>query len=168
MYPSPSLFSFCLLLLLVTASCAGDEATTAPATTAPPDLSQDLLGTWETVELDIAYTTFQGGDTAYAEVIREADWGRKYGVKPPSTVFTPDGKLRRTHRLRDGQIANVTNGIWRTQGDSLLVIEPNVTYTYFPKLQAGRLELTGLTDQDQDGQRDDRYRAVYRLVSRTR
>ncbi|WP_420457944.1 hypothetical protein [Neolewinella sp.] len=159
------------LLLLFTISCTeGGAESESPAAEATPSaaLNEGLLGTWETVELDIEYATFQGGDTAYAEVIREADWGRVYGVKPPSTVFTPDGKLRRTHRLRDGRVANVTNGIWRAQGDSLLVIEPNVTFTYFPQLSGDRLELSGLVDQDRDGQRDDRYRAVYRLVSRTR
>ena len=159
-----------LVLCLLISSCAGEASSSEPPTDTTPGVAIDeqLIGTWETVELDIAYATFQGGDTAYAEVIREADWGRVYGVRPPSTVFTPDGKLRRTHRLRDGQVANVTNGIWRAQGDSLLVIEPNVTFTYYPELTGDRLELSGLVDQDRDGQRDDRYRAVYRLVSRTR
>ena len=160
-----------ILLCLLTLSCTGGgETESEPSAQATPGaaLEEELLGTWETVELDIEYATFQGGDTAYAELIREADWGRVYGVKPPSTVFTPNGKLRRTHRLRDGQIANITNGIWRAQGDSLLVIEPNVTFTYFPQLNGDRLELSGLVDQDRDGQRDDRYRAVFRLVSRTR
>ena len=160
----PFLYLTTSLLLL---GC-GDAAAPPPPPPDRPDLNEALIGTWETIELDIQYASFQGGDTAYAEVIREADWGRKYGVRPPSTDFTADGKLRRTHRLRDGQIANVTNGIWRAQGDSLLVIEPNVTYTYYPDLTGDRLQLTGLTDQDQDGQQDDRYRAVYRLVSRTR
>ena len=156
-----ALAGLCLLLV----SCNSEpDATTAPG----PPLEEALIGTWETIELDIQYASFQGGDTAYAEVIKEADWGRKYGVRPPSTVFTADGKLKRTHRLRDGQIANVTNGIWKAQGDSLLIIEPNVTYTYFPALTEGRLQLTGTNDQDRDGQRDDQYRAVYRLVSRTR
>ncbi|CAH1002304.1 hypothetical protein LEM8419_03220 [Neolewinella maritima] len=164
----PTLFRSALLCLLLS-SCLGEEVPATTTVAAPSsDLTNDLLGTWETVELDIQYASFQGGDTAYAELIQEADWGRKYGVRPPSTVFTPDGKLRRTHRLRSGQVANVTHGIWRTQGDSLLVIEPNVTYTYYPDLRGDRLQLTGITDQDKDGERDDTYRAVYRLVSRTR
>jgi hypothetical protein len=131
-------------------------------------LETALLGTWETVELDVKYDTYLSGDTSYVEHITEAEWGRKYGVRPPSTRFTPDGKLRRTHRLRDGQVANVTHGIWKAQGDSLLVIEPNITLTYFPELEGDRLVLTGLIDQDRDGQRDDSYRAVLRQVSRSR
>ncbi|THH35558.1 hypothetical protein [Neolewinella litorea] len=154
-----------LILLLLTA-CGDPEPD--PQQPDNAELSSALLGTWETVEYNVDYATYLGGDTAYVERIREADWGRKYGVNPPSTVFTPDGKLRRTHRLKTGQVANVTNGIWRAQGDSLFVIEPNITYTYYPELEGDRLELSGVVDQDQDGARDDTFRAVYRLVSRTR
>ncbi len=154
--------------MLALLSCGPDSPDSPTPAPVGADLSTGLLGTWETVEFDVDYRTYMGGDTAYAEHIREAEWGRKYGVHPPSTEFMADGKLRRTHRLRTGQIANVTNGIWKAQGDSLFVIEPNITYTYFPALQGDRLELTGTVDQDQDGQRDDDFRAVYRLVGRTR
>ena len=156
------------LLAALAAACSDTGSSTDAPAAAPSGVSDDLLGTWETITYDVNYQTYLGGDTAYVEHIEEADWGRKYGVRPPSTIFTPDGKLRRTHQLRTGEVANVVNGIWREQGDSLLVIEPNITYTYLHSLQGDRLELTGLVDQDQDGQRDDRFRAVYRLVSRTR
>lgn len=146
-------------------ACSDTEPATAPSA---PDLSEALLGTWETVEYNIDYQTYQGGDTAYTETVQEADWGKVYGVKPPSTVFTSDGKLRRTYRMRNGEIANITNGLWKPRGDSLLMIEPNVTYTYFPELTGDRLSLTGVLDLDRDGQRDDAYRGIFRLVSRTR
>lgn len=126
------------------------------------------MGTWETIEYEVNYATFMGGDTAHVEHIREADWGRKFGVRPPNTVFTSDGKLKRTHRLRDGRVANVVNGLWKEKGDSLLVIEPNITYTYLHKMEDDRLTLEGRVDQDQDGSRDDNFRAVYRLVGRTK
>ncbi|NJB84399.1 hypothetical protein GGR26_000144 [Lewinella marina] len=161
----PTSVSIAILLFVLTA--CGDGAPAAEEA-ANPDLSTALLGTWETVEFNVDYDTYMGGDTAYVERIREADWGRKYGVNLPSTVFTADGKLRRTHRLKTGQVANITNGIWKAQGDSLFVIEPNITYTYYPELDGDRLELSGVVDQDQDGVRDDKFRAVYRLVSRTR
>ncbi|MCP9234813.1 hypothetical protein [Lewinella sp. JB7] len=147
---------------------ACNDAQEEPTGRQPVDLTSDLLGTWETIEYEVNYQTYLGGDTAYVEHIREADWGRKFGVRPPSTVFSADGKLRRTHRLRTGQVANVTNGIWKAQGDSLFVIEPNITYTYHHDLQGDRMLLRGIVDQDQDGVRDDTFRAVYRLVGRTR
>ena len=156
-----------LFLVLLIASCAAEDTDGTDEVTGT-GLEESLLGTWETVELNVEYATYMGGDTAYVEEITEADWGKKYGVHPPSTLFTADGKLRRTHRLRSGQVANITNGIWKTQGDSLMVIEPNITYMYAPQMQGDRLELTGIVDQDQDGQRDDSFRAVYRLTGRTR
>ncbi|WP_116126727.1 hypothetical protein [Lewinella sp. IMCC34183] len=156
------LVPFLALLLAACGETDPDQADPSPA------LSEDLVGTWETVTYEVSYPSYMGGDTAFVETIREADWGRRYGVHPPTTVFSADGKLKRTHRMRSGEVANVTNGIWKAQGDSLFIIEPNITYTYYPRLEDGRLELTGLVDQDQDGVRDDSFRAVYRLVGRTR
>ena len=161
------LLSSFLALGLVLAACTDSES--SPNTeSAGNELTDRLPGTWETVELEVDYATYMGGDTAYREHIREADWGRVYGVRPPSTEFTPDGKLRRTYRMRSGDIANITNGIWKVTGDSLFVIEPNITYTYGYALEGDRMELTGRVDQDQDGSADDDYRAVYRLTSSTR
>ena len=156
---------FTVAFLLI--GCSDSDASPAGETSGN-DLTEQLPGTWETVELEVDYATYMGGDTAYQEHIREADWGRVYGVRPPSTEFTSDGKLRRTYRMRSGDIANITNGIWKVTGDSLLVIEPNITYTYGYTLDRDRLELTGTVDQDQDGSADDDYRATYRLVSSTR
>ncbi|MEM9261504.1 MAG: hypothetical protein AAGA62_17825, partial [Bacteroidota bacterium] len=91
-----------------------------------------------------------------------------FGVRPASTVFTPDGKFRRTHRLQSGQIADVTNGLWQVRGtDSLLFIEPNKTLYYKHELTDGRLTLTGIIDWDFDGEADDDFRSVLRLVGKT-
>jgi hypothetical protein len=160
--------NFALLpgLLFALTACAAEPD--PPATDPAADLETALIGTWETVEVAIDYATYFNGDTTHSERITEAEWGQKYGVHPPSTEFTPDGKLRRTHRMKTGEVANITPGIWRVQEDSLLVIEPNITFTYAYDLRGDRLELTGLTDQDRDGQRDDNYRAVFRQVSRSR
>ncbi|MEL7162383.1 MAG: hypothetical protein AAFN92_16615, partial [Bacteroidota bacterium] len=133
-----------------------------------PAMEEALLGTWETIEIEVKAPTYQGQDTSIHHLIREADWGKTYGVRPASTVFTPDGKIARTHRLQSGQVADVTHGLWKVQGkDSLLFIEPNKTLYYAHELEGSRLTLTGLIDWDQDGERDDDYRAVLRLVSKT-
>lgn len=153
-------------LLFFLLSCTGEPESSAPDR--PAALEKALPGTWETVELEVSYPTYMASDTLHEEHIREADWGRVYGVRPPSTVFTADGKLRRTYRMRSGEVANITNGIWRVTGDSLLVIEPNIKYTYAYQLDGDRLQLSGVVDQDQDGTADDTFRAVYRLTGRTR
>ena len=118
--------------------------------------------------MDVDYRSYQGTDTSYTQSISEADWKRLYGVQPARTHFTADGKHKRTHRLVGGQIVDVTNGVWRAQGtDSLLVIEPNRTLYYAYDLNGDRLTLTGTIDYDLDGEEDDGYRSVMRLVSRT-
>lgn len=155
---------FFLLLLL---SC---EPNTNPATDQPNpsnDLRTQLLGTWEAMELNVQSATYLGEDTTYQQVIKEADWGRLYGVKPAQTTYTDDRKLRRTHYYTTGQLIDVVNGIWKVEGDSLHVIEPNITFSYHAELIGEQLKLTGLIDWDRDGEKDDNYIATFRLVGRT-
>lgn len=158
----------CLLTLAIMAcnpdgSSAGSTATKAPKL----DLSSAMLGTWEIIDLQVVVPTYLGEDTTVVESIREADWMKIYGAKPARTTFTSDGKLRRTHYFANGEVADVTHGLWKVNGDSLIFIEPNVIYHYFPVLSDEKLELTGRVDWDKDKEVDDDYRATFRLVSRT-
>ena len=161
---------FYLLLVLPLAACGPNPPAPAAAQDAVPavDLNEAILGTWETVEVQTTEPTYLKQDTTLYRHIMEADWLNVYGVMPARTVFTPDGKLRRTHRMRDGQVTDIKNGLWKVQSaDSLLIIEPNVTLYYAYELDNNLLTLTGKVDYDQDGEEDDDYRAVLRLVSRT-
>lgn len=165
MHPRTLILACALPLALL--SCKSEPA---DADAAPPalDISEALLGTWETIEIEAISPTYQGLDTTIHQTIKEADWGRLYGVRPARTVYTADGKLRRTYYNIRGQVTDVTNGLWRAQGtDSLLIIEPNTTLNYRHELDGDRLTLTGIIDWDFDGELDDEYRAVLRLVSRT-
>lgn len=164
----PSFLSLLSLPLLLV-SCTPDTApAAAPEQAKATDISEGLLGTWETVEIEVAYTTYQQYDTAFTQVIREADWGKLFGVRPARTEFTADGKLKRTHLLLGGEVSDITHGLWQARGkDSLLVIEPNKTLNYAHKMDGDRLTLTGTVDYDYDGEVDDNYRSVLRLVSRT-
>ncbi|MEL6273848.1 MAG: hypothetical protein AAFU03_01925 [Bacteroidota bacterium] len=132
------------------------------------DLSKELVGTWEVIELKTTNHSYLGEDTTFVLDIKEADWGRLYGVKPFRTEFINDGKLKRTHYLLNGNITDVVNGLWKVTGDSLRIIEPNITFYYMPTLDGEKLTLTGRVDNDQDGEVDDDYYASFRLVSRTR
>ncbi|SEQ52780.1 hypothetical protein SAMN05444359_11181 [Neolewinella agarilytica] len=157
---------FCSLILLF--ACENASTDTDSEKIAKPDLSQDILGTWETIEIEVHSPTYQGVDTTVHQTIREGDWGKYFGVRPAQTVFTPDGKLVRTHRMKNGKVADIVNGLWKIQGtDSLLVIEPNKTLYYKHELENNLLTLTGIVDWDFDGEEDDDYRSVMRLVSKT-
>ena len=153
-------------LTLALAACT--ETDTPPPPPPRPDISEALVGTWETIEIRVTAPTYLGSDSTVNDHIREADWGQLYGVLPARTRYTADGKLQRTHRLKGGQVANVTHGLWKPEAnDSLFVIEPSITYRYGYELEGDRLTLHGLVDYDQDGEADDDYTAVLRLVSRT-
>lgn len=157
-----------LILLLAFAAGCGENNTAAEQKPAPPPIAEALLGTWETIEVETVCPSYQGLDTTVHLLITEADWGRQYGSKPARTVYTPDGKLRRTYYNIRGEKTDVTNGLWKVRGaDSLFVIEPNTTLSYKHELEGSRLTLTGKVDWDYDGEKDDDYRAVLRLVART-
>ena len=159
-----------LLLLLLLSACTSPEPS-APATapeTATADRATSLVGTWELVELSVTSPTYLGEDTTLVEHVREADWGRKYGVRPARTDFLANGKLVRVNQLRNGQEVGRTHGLWKFAGDSLLIIEPNISYRYLSHFDSERMTLTGIVDYDGEKEQDDRYEAVYRLVGRTR
>ncbi len=156
----------CFLALLVV-GCSNTEAKENTESVTIP-FAEALLGTWETVELEATCSTYLGQDTTFHQLVREADWGRVYGSKPARTLYTSDGKLKRTYYNIRGEMTDVTNGLWKAVGeDSLFVIEPNTTMSYKHELDGSRLTLTGKVDWDYDGEEDDDYRAVLRLVSKT-
>jgi hypothetical protein len=165
MFKNHALLIFSLALLAV--GCGNTEPQQANEPAAVP-FAEALLGTWETIEIETHSPTYEGKDTTAHLLVKEADWGRLYGSKPARTEYTADGKLKRTYFNILGETVDVTNGLWKTMGeDSLFIIEPNTTLSYKHELEGSRLTLTGKVDWDSDGEEDDDYRAVLRLVSKT-
>ncbi|PHI20906.1 hypothetical protein CEQ90_05945 [Lewinellaceae bacterium SD302] len=160
-------FFYPILLLFCFACTQDKESATSEPANESISLNEDLLGTWEIVEMRVKAPSYMGSDSTFIQHITEADWGQVYGVKPAKTAFTKDGKFKRTLFLRTGQTTDVVNGLWKIEGDSLLTIEPNVTLSYLPTLDGEKLKLVGTIDYDRDGVSDDEYEANYRLVART-
>lgn len=162
-----------LTLLLATILLAGcnaeteSEADMAAAKLTGVAMTEAMLGTWEITEMRVTAPTYLGADSTFSQHITEADWSRVYGVKPAQTIYTDDGKLKRTYYFKNGQVTDVVNGLWRIKNDSLQVIEPNITLNYLPTIEGEKLKLKGLIDYDRDGEVDDRYEANFRLVART-
>lgn len=156
-----------LLIFLALFSCDQGNSSSTESSATADGLKSELLGTWEAMDLNIHSPTFEGQDTVVNQIIKEADWGQLYGVKPAQTVYTADRKLRRSHFYTNGQLINVVNGLWKLEGDSLHIIEPNITFSYLAKFDNQKMTLTGLIDWDRDGERDDDYTATFRLVGRT-
>lgn len=161
---TPIFAAICFGLLLTTCS---ENKSTEPETP-PVDISTALLGTWETIEVETTCPTYAGQDTTVHLFIKESDWAKSYGIKPARTQYTADGKSKKTHYNIDGKEMDYTFGLWKPEGpDSLFVIEPNNVVRYRYEIDGSRLTLTGKVDWDYDGEQDDDYRAVLRLVART-
>ncbi|NJO86878.1 MAG: hypothetical protein HC821_02170 [Lewinella sp.] len=161
------IFHSWLLCSLFLCSCKPEPSAKATASKTDIPVAEQLLGTWEIVELNVTCPTCEGQDSTMVQHITESDWGPLYGAKPAQTRYLPNGKLERTYYFRDGTIADVSHGLWSVQGDTLRQIEPSVVFYYRHELLEERLKLSGTIDFDRDGAADDDYQASFRLVART-
>lgn len=153
-----------LLLLVLLAACQSDgEKQTDTAEKA--DLTNVLPGTWEAVSLRVDINTFAGQDTSFLFEVKEEEWQRRLGVKPVRTIYTPDKKFRQEFYDPSGQLSTTTRGVWNVFGDTLMMIAPDATYQYVVQVADGRSEYRALMDWDDDGEADDVYLGVQRLIS---
>lgn len=130
-----------------------------------PDFEKLLPGTWEAVSLYVDVQSALNEDTSFVFRINDGDWRKLFQVLPPRTYFEADNKYRIEYRdLRDS-VMSFDRGIWNVLGDTLMMIEPTVTYQYILSEQNGLIELRGMRDWDEDGEEDDEYREVKRRVS---
>ena len=112
--------------------------------------------------------SFENKDSSYVLNIQEEEWDKVYFVQPVKTYYELDNKYRRTYFNVNGEVVSEDRGMWNTFNDTLMMIEPNVTYQYIISQQpSGLLQFSAILDWDSDGQEDDEYLGVQRYVSRT-
>lgn len=155
-----------VLLIALTFSCAS-ETNQSEKAEQKVDLSQALLGTWEAKLLKIDVDTYQGQDSSFVFEVSEENWEREYSVKPFRTFFAADSTFRTTRRGITGKLMGEDRGLWRTFGDTLMLLQPNSTSQYKVLIEKGQAEWAGVIDWDLDGVEDDVYYATYRYVGRT-
>lgn len=131
------------------------------------DLKAALPGTWETKYLQIKMPTHNGSDSTSVFEASEEYWEAKFFVKPYRTFFSPEQKYHTVHRGLQGQVISESRGMWNTFGDTLLMIEEGSTVQYKLLVEKGQAHFSALLDWDQDGEEDDEYYLVYRLVSKS-
>lgn len=131
------------------------------------DLKSALPGTWETKYLQITMPTYQGGDSTNVFEASEEYWEARFLVKPYRTYFSPEQKYHTVHRGLHDELISESRGMWNTFGDTLLMVEEGSTIQYKLLIEKGQAHLSALLDWDQDGQEDDEYYMVYRLVSKS-
>lgn len=157
---------FLLLIGLLAYSCQS-EPKNQEAAAETLDLAKTLPGTWEMVSLQVQVNSFENTDSSYVLDIKEEEWERVFFVKPVKTYFELDNKYRRAYFNMNGDVVSEDRGMWNAFNDTLMMIEPNVTYQYIISEQpSGLLQFSALVDWDSDGEEDDEYLGVQRYISR--
>lgn len=158
-----------LIAFLFVCSNCGDtppKKLVAPTKT----LKEAMPGIWETISFKVTINSVAGikDSTAIFEVTEE-EWEKRLGIKPIRTYYELDNKFRSTYRAYGtDSIINETKGLWNVFGDTLMLIEPQVTYTYSVELRDnGTGVFRSFLDWDGDEIPDDEYVGIQRLVSKT-
>lgn len=158
------LITFFFLAILFACTTKNSESVEETPT---QDLTTALLGTWEAKYFKVEIDSYQGQDSSFVFEVSEETWERVYSVKPFRTYFAADSTFRTTRRSPNNTLIGEDRGLWRTFGDTLMLLEPNNTSQYKVIIDKGQAEWAGLIDWDLDGAEDDVYYATYRYVGRT-
>ncbi len=129
-----------------------------------PELKSEIPGTWETVSFRVVINATDSLNEPVVFEVAEGDWSEKMGLQPIRTKFTTDNKFRQEYRNAADSLIRQTRGIWNVFGDTLLLIEPTATYQYQVKPEAGGAIFRCYLDWDGDGQEDDEYVGIQRVV----
>lgn len=152
-----------VLFLPLLLSCKND---TTAENQKPASLKEALPGIWEAVSFRVLVNSAQNSDSSYVFEVKEENWESQLGIKPVRTYYFSDNKYLQQFRGLDDVPYDTTRGMWNVFGDTLMMIEANATYQYEVTLQKGLSEFYGLLDWDGDGQEDDEFIGIYRLVGR--
>ncbi|MEN0005180.1 MAG: hypothetical protein AAF798_13595 [Bacteroidota bacterium] len=161
---------FFSVLMLVWACQSNPESTDATTTNkSTKSLEEAMPGVWETVSVRVEVNSAEGKDSSYVFEVSEETWETDLGIKPIKTYYELDNKFRSEYRgAANDTLINVNKGLWNTIGDTLMLIEPTVTYIYKVTLfNNGTGEFRSLLDWDGDGLPDDQYIGTQRYVSKS-
>ncbi len=149
--------------ILALAACRREEKAETPKV----DLKAALPGTWEAKYLQIKMPTHNGSDSIQVFEVSEEYWEAKFFVKPYRTYFSAEQKYHTTHRGLNDVLMGESEGLWNVFGDTLMMIEKDATVQYKVLVDKGLAHFSALLDWDRDGQEDDEYYLIYRLISKS-
>lgn len=129
------------------------------------DLKKVLEGTWQTYQLNIAVNSADGLDSFRAEYLNQEIWEKEYNIQPPIYYFQADQNYRLVRLSLAGDVISESLGTWDTNGDTLIIVEPEISYKYVVKHGNGRAGFRTIMDWDGDGQADDEYQSIQRKIS---
>jgi hypothetical protein len=159
-----------LTLLLLVWACQPTTSPKQPSNTSEKSLEETLPGTWETIAVRVDINSADGEpDSNYIFQVSEETWERDLGIKPIRTYYELDNKFRSEYRAAgNDSLVNSNKGLWNVIGDTLMLIEPTVTYIYHVTLKPnGTGEFRSMLDWDGDGVPDDEYVGLQRYVSKS-
>ncbi|GAB5550553.1 MAG: hypothetical protein Sapg2KO_01440 [Saprospiraceae bacterium] len=157
---------YLLLLLSVLAyACAPNNSEVEAQETT--NIATEIQGTWEVKYMKVEVDSYQNLDSNFVFEATEELWERQYGIRPFRTYFAQDSTFRTLRRGLNGGTMGEERGLWKTFGDTLLLIQPNATLQYKVLIENGQAKWAGVIDWDLDGVDDDVYYAEYRFVGRT-
>ncbi|MDP4711156.1 MAG: hypothetical protein NWS63_08160 [Saprospiraceae bacterium] len=152
------------LLLFVAYSCNSESSSTA----GQPDLAKALIGTWESVSVNVLV---QSADSiegeSYEFVIGENEWETKIGSLPILSYYETENNtyrmlFRNASTLPDG---DMVRGKWFVNDNVLRLVTEKDTNEYEVTLDGGLMTFKQTVDWDGDGATDDEYTAVHRKIS---
>jgi hypothetical protein len=154
-------YSCCLIFGLILTGCQNnspDEVAVAP------DLKEEMKGTWQTVQINVAINSADGRDTFRTESFTENVW-RANNIQPPFYYFQSDQKYRCVRKNVAGEVIDELEGSWNVFGDTLVLVQPDLTEKYLVKSGSGRATWRIFRDWDDDGEADDEYQELLRKIS---
>jgi hypothetical protein len=159
-------YLYLLMLAAAVAACQPQGNANRSNNAQPIDLQKELPGIWEAVSVTIDINSaFNQTDSSFTIQVSEKEWLTQKSVKPVKTFFQTDNRYRQEFRNAQDSLLSLNRGIWNTFGDTLMMIEPTVTYQYTIAFKNGLAAFSAFVDGDGDGFEDDEYLGVYRKIS---
>ena len=160
------IYTFIVLSLGFWACESTEKAPETAASEMTSNLTEELSGTWESVSLKVFVKTYENTDSSFIIDVQERDWEASFGMRPTKMVFQPNDKYYSEHRSTIDTLIDITRGLWKLEADTIqMVTEVGVTYRYRVKVRNGLSEFRAFVDWDGDGEEDDEYIEIKRLVS---
>lgn len=155
-----------LLLALGMIGCQSNTSQGTKNQTTSVDLKTELPGSWETVAFKVNIYTFQNTDSTFVLEVKAGAWEKKLQMRPIQTEYRPDNRYQSKYNNLSDSLIRTERGIWNIFGDTLMLISPEATYQYEVTRTGKDLQFRSILDWDGDGQEDDEYIGIQRLVNK--
>lgn len=131
-------------------------------------LAQALIGTWESVSLQITMPGWNNTDSTAYITADESNWEEVMQIKPVTTVFNNDFSYHAEYYDLSGKLINRPTGSWEVRGNTLIYHEetpvPMTFQQQVEKINDTDYRFIFQMDYDQDGLEDDKGVGISRRI----